>query len=86
MSNYFPTPAYYDRMPLDISFVFENEKPAGKHGFMKVDGDNFRFEDGTLGKFWGVIFDGASNFPTHDYADKVVKRLAMAGCNIIRMH
>ena len=58
MSNYVPTPAYYDRMPVDTSFVFKNERPAGKHGFLKVDGDNFRFEDGTLGKFWGVMFNG----------------------------
>ena len=86
MSNYMPTPAYYDRMPVDISFVFKGERPAGKHGFLKVDGDNFRFEDGTLGKFWGVMFNGAANFPEHDYAKKVARRLAMAGVNIVRLH
>jgi len=86
MSKYIPTPAYHDQMPVDISFVFEKERPAGNHGFLKVDGDNFRFEDGTLGKFWGVMFNGGANFPTHEYAKQVARRLAMAGCNIVRLH
>lgn len=86
MSKYIPTPAYHDQMPVDISFVFQNERPAGKHGFLKADGDNFRFEDGTLGKFWGVMFNGGANFPTHEYAKQVARRLAMAGCNIVRLH
>ena len=86
MSKYIPTPAYYDRMPLDISFVFADEKPAGKHGFLRADGEDFRFEDGTVGKFWGVIFNGGANFPEHDYSEKVARRLAMAGCNIVRLH
>jgi len=86
MSKYIPTPAYHDQMPVDISFVFQNERPAGKHGFLQVDGDNFRFEDGTLGKFWGVMFNGGANFPTHEYAKQVARRLAMAGCNIVRLH
>ena len=86
MSRYIPTPSYYDTMPIDISFVFQNEKPAGKHGFIRCDGDDFRFEDGTVGKFWGVIFNGGANFPSHDYSEKVAKRLSMAGCNIVRLH
>ena len=86
MSRYIPTPAYPDMMPVDISFVFENEKPAGKHGFMRVDGENLRFEDGTLGKFWGVVLDGTSCFPDKDYAPVLARRLAMVGCNVVRLH
>ena len=86
MSRYFPTPARYDRMPVDISFVFQDEMPAGKHGFVKADGDNFRFDDGTAVKFWGVLFNGGANFPEHDYAEKVARRLAMAGVNLVRLH
>lgn len=86
MSKYIETPAYYDRMPVDISFVFEEEKPAGKHGFLRADGDIFRFEDGTPVKFWGVIFNGAANFPEHAYSEKVARRLAQAGCNLVRLH
>lgn len=86
MARYIPMPAYPDRMPIDISFAFGDEKPAGKHGFCHADGDDLRFEDGTLAKFWGVNFNGGANFPEHDYARKVARRLAMAGVNIVRFH
>ena len=86
MSKYIPTPAYPDSMPVDISFVFADEKPAGKHGFVKAEGDQFRFEDGTLARFWGVNFNGGACFPEHDYSEKVARRLAQAGCNIVRFH
>jgi len=86
MSRYIPMPAYPDMMPVDISFVFEAEKPAGKHGFIRADGENLRFEDGTLAKFWGVNFNGTACFPDKDYAPKVARRLAQAGCNMVRFH
>lgn len=86
MSRYIPMPAYPDMMPVDISFVFRSEKPAGKHGFLRVDGEDMRFEDGTLAKFWGVNFNGGACFPDKDYAKKVARRLAQAGCNIVRFH
>lgn len=86
MAKYIQTPAYPDRMPIDISFVFEDEKPAGKHGFLQAKGDNFFFEDGTKATFWGVNFNGAACFPEHDYAEKVARRVAQSGCNIVRFH
>ena len=86
MSRYIPQPSYPDMMPVDISFVFEDEKPAGKHGFLRADGEIFRFEDGTPGKFWGVNFNGGACFPDRDYAKKVARRLAQTGCNIVRFH
>ena len=58
MSKYIPTPAYPHAMPVDISFVFADEKPAGKRGFLKPAGDHFVFEDGTLARFWGVNAEG----------------------------
>ena len=86
MSRYIPMPAYPDMMPVDISFVFENEKPAGKHGFVKTDGEILRFEDGTPAKFWGVNFNGGACFPSKEYARTVAQRLSQAGCNIVRFH
>ena len=86
MSRYMPIYQYPDMMPVDISFVFEGEKPAGKHGFCKVRGEDFVFEDGTPAKFWGVIFNGASCFPTHGYSEEVATRLEQAGCNFVRFH
>ena len=86
MSRYIPYPSYYDDMPIDVSFVFRHEKPAGKHGFLKVNGDRFTFEDGTPGRFWGVNFNGGACFPSHDYSEKVTRRLAKTGVNIVRFH
>jgi len=72
--------------PIDISFAFGNEKPAGKHGFLKAEGSHFVFEDGTPGRFWGACFNGAACFPEHDHAEKVARRLAKMGVNIVRLH
>jgi hypothetical protein len=86
MSTFIPYPAFHDDVPVDISFVFESERPAGKHGFLKVSGRDFVFEDGTKVKFWGTNFNGAGCFPEHDYAKKLARRLAKLGLNIVRMH
>lgn len=86
MSKYIPYPFYYDDVPLDISFVFEDEKPAGKHGFLKVCGRHFVFEDGTKVRFWGTNLNGGANFPEHSYAEKLAKRLAKTGINMVRFH
>ena len=86
MSKFIPYPFFHEDVPIDISFLFESEKPAGKHGFLKVSGRDFVFEDGTKVKFWGTNFNGAGCFPEHDYAKKLAKRLAKIGINIVRMH
>jgi hypothetical protein len=75
-----------DDMPIDISHIFENEKPAGKHGFMTVQGNKFVFENGTEMKFWGTNFNSGANFPSHEYSKKVAKRLSKTGINIVRFH
>ena len=86
MSKYIKTPSYVDSMPVDISFVFADEKPAGKHGFLQTAGEVFKFEDGTPARFWGVCMNGGACFPSHDYAEKVADRLAMVGVNCVRLH
>lgn len=80
------TLSWDDRLPIDISFVFETEKPAGKHGFLTVKGDNFIFEDGTPARFWGTNFNSGACFPDHAYSEMVARRLARFGINIIRFH
>ncbi|NLB42733.1 MAG: hypothetical protein GX815_10855, partial [Clostridiales bacterium] len=86
MPKYIPFPAYADDVPLDLSFVYKNEKPAGRHGFLQASGDQFVFEDGTIGRFWGTNFNGGANFPDFNYAEKVAKRLSKIGVNIVRFH
>jgi hypothetical protein len=74
----------WDDMPIDLSFIYENEKPAGRHGFLEVD--RFVFEDGTEARFWGTNFNCAQCFPSHEHSEKVANRLAKTGVNIVRFH
>jgi hypothetical protein len=76
----------WDDAPVDLSFVFESEKPAGRHGFLKVSGSRLVFEDGAEARFWGTNFNSAANFPNHSHSEKVARRLAKFGINIVRFH
>lgn len=76
----------WDDMPVDLSFVYANERPAGKHGFMTVKGDKFVFEDGTDARFWGTCFNSAQCFPSHEHSEKLARRLGKIGINIVRFH
>jgi hypothetical protein len=80
------TLSWDDNVPIDLSFVFEHEKPAGKHGFLAVFGDRFVFEDGTEGRFWGTNFNSGANFPSHATSEMVARRLGKFGVNIMRTH
>lgn len=86
MSKWIAFPAYADSFPIDVRCAFANEAPAGKHGFLKVDGDRFVFEDGTEARFWGANFNSALCFPSHEYAEALAERVACAGLNIVRLH
>ncbi len=76
----------WDDMPIDLSFVYAKERPAGKHGFLKTDGEKFVFEDGTEARFWGTNFNSAQCFPSYAHSEKVAKRLAKIGVNMVRFH
>ncbi len=69
---------------IDASFLLE--KPAGKHGFVKVDSDEFVFEDGTEARFWGtnVVFN--ANYMSYADSDVLADRIARSGYNIVRLH
>jgi hypothetical protein len=80
------TLAWDDHVPVDISFVFESEKPAGKHGFLRTAGDRMVFEDGTAARFWGTCFNSGASFPSHADSEMVARRLAKFGVNMMRTH
>ena len=52
----------------------------------KQNKKDFIFEDGTKVKFWGTNFNGWGCFPEKDYAEKLARRLAKIGINIVRFH
>lgn len=63
------------------------EKPAGKHGFIHVDGAG-RFVDGAGDRirFLGVNTSFSGGFPPKPYAERVAQRLAKFGINCVRIH
>lgn len=69
---------------LDMSHLLD--APAGKHGKILADGDDFVFEDGTKARFWGVNIVGESNFMSHEETDKLIKALTASGVNVVRLH
>ena len=61
------------------------DAPAGKHGYARADGNGLVFEDGTKAKFWGVDITGEAALPEKEQAEKVAKRLAQSGVNLVRL-
>jgi hypothetical protein len=72
--------------PLDLSFLFRDERPAGRRGFVRADGGRFVFEDGREARFWGVNCNGGANFPERAEAEMVSRRLSKFGVNLVRLH
>lgn len=46
------------------------DPPAGKHGFLTIEGDDFVFEDGTRIKFWGTNHGNRNCGPGKEEAEK----------------
>ena len=66
---------------IDMSYLVE--KPAGKHGFLKRQGKDFVFEDGTPVKFWGV---DAGMTETIESQHRQARFYAKHGINMLRQH
>jgi hypothetical protein len=77
----------FNRSPVDLSFLNEPEKPAGKHGFLKAANDKLEFEDGTPVRFWGTNITAYSLFATSSYnVKRQARRLSQLGFNLVRLH
>lgn len=73
--------------PVDLSFLNEAEKPAGKRGFVKATGEQLVFADNTPARFWGTNLSAYAIFKTPD--DEIrqqAKRLSALGFNLVRIH
>ncbi|MFH0756741.1 MAG: hypothetical protein V2B15_05605 [Bacteroidota bacterium] len=62
------------------------DAPAGKHGFLQMEGGSFRFEDGTPVKFWGVNICSQRPYSEKEVVDRWVQQLAKYGINGVRFH
>ena len=54
--------------------------PAGKYGFVRVEGERFATDAGEQ-RFFGVNMTGPANFPSREDADATAARLARLGVN-----
>src|SRR5262249_48646786 len=62
------------------------DRPAGKHGGVRMVKDHFAFADGTPAKFWGVNLSYTASAPDKETADFTAARYAKYGINAVRMH
>ena len=73
--------------PVDLSFLNAPEKPAGKHGFLKVVKDKLVFENGKTVRFWGTNVTANSLFgTTRENVRQQARRLSALGFNLVRLH
>jgi hypothetical protein len=63
-----------------------SEKPAGKDGFIAVRDGHFVDGKGERIRFLGTNLCFAGGFPPHEVAEKVARRMAKFGINVVRFH
>ncbi len=86
-NNWYKKNIPWSSSPVDLSFLNDAHKPAGKHGALKTNGDSLIFEDRTPAKFWGTNIQAYALFKTSDFnIKKQAERIARLGFNLVRIH
>jgi hypothetical protein len=81
----FPFAISFDTPKDAINMSSLLDAPAGKYGFVRVQGDKFVTDNGEI-RFWATNLSGHANFPEKDAAEKLADRLAQFGINCVRLH
>ena len=82
----FPFNISYDMAKGATDFSALVDAPAGKHGFTRIEGQHFVNDAGRI-RFNGINVVGGACFPeTHEKAERLAKRLAHFGFNMVRLH
>lgn len=75
---------------VDLSYL--NDKPAGKHGFLRAEGSELVFGDGTPARLWGFGLQAGTLYvhtrdgkPDRVLIDRHARRLAQLGVNLVRL-
>jgi hypothetical protein len=86
-SDWFPFQPSDKVLPSAIGMEEWLEKPAGKHGGVRMVGDHFEFTDGAPVKFWGVNLSyGGGCAPEKKDGQRTAARYAKYGVNGVRLH
>jgi Cellulase (glycosyl hydrolase family 5) len=73
--------------PVDLSFLNRDDRPAGRRGFVRAEGDRLVFADGTPARFWGAnVAAYALFFPPRQEVAGQAHRMAQLGYNLMRIH
>jgi hypothetical protein len=73
--------------PIDLTFLNEAEKPAGRRGFVGAVKDKLMFEDGTRARFWGTNLTAYALYGTSkENVKQQAHRLSALGFNLVRLH
>ena len=51
--RWFPGALAQGVSPVDLSFLNRDDRPGGRRGFVRADGDRLVFADGSPARFWG---------------------------------
>ncbi len=74
--------------PADVSFL--HDAPAGKDGYIRIEGGHFVKPDGKRIRFWGVHLTdwspGSIELPAKEDTPMWARTLARYGVNIVRLH
>lgn len=84
--EWFPFNAEDDFSASEIDMHDWMDAPAGKHGYVQIDGSNFKFEDNTPVKFWGVNICSSLPYSENQKADQWAQYLSKYGVNAVRFH
>jgi hypothetical protein len=77
----------WNSSPVDLSFLNRHDRPAGRHGFVRADGDRLVYEDGTPARFWGANLAAYALFATpRQNVAAQARRMAKLGYNLMRIH
>ena len=81
-----PTLAW-DSWPIDVSFLSDQDRPAGRHGRVRAVGADLVFSDGTPARFWGTNVQAyALYYGTKEAVALQARRIAALGYNLVRIH
>ena len=69
---------------LDLSRLLD--APAGRDGFIRVNGARLVKPDGSRLRFWGINLSGPHCFPDKDLAAQTAADFARFGFNVVRFH
>lgn len=85
--GWFPGALAWDSSPVDLRSLNAGDRPAGRHGRIRADGDRLLLGDGSPARLWGSNLTAYAIFHTpHDVVPVQARRMAQLGYNLMRIH